>query len=85
MTEINGKRVKEKARENLAELLEALVQVASSYGKDISNYSILQLANALRNKPHYDYVLAQVSKITNIRIYRRHTEQKEDVKVEIDL
>jgi hypothetical protein len=83
MTEINGKRVKEKARENLAELLEALVQVASSHGKDISNYSILQLANALRNKPHYDYVLAQVSKITNIRIYRRHIEQ--DVKVEIDL
>ena len=83
--EINGKRVKEKARENLAELLEALIQVVSSYGKDISDYSVLQLISALRNKPHYDYALAKASKITNIRIYKRHNEvAKKQEPVELD-
>jgi hypothetical protein len=68
----NGKRVKEKARENLAELLEALVQIVSSYGKDISNYSILQLIDALRNKPHYDYALSQAQRTSNVKVYKRH-------------
>ena len=83
--EVNGKRVREKARENLAELLETLVKEVSSYGKDISNYTLIQFINALRNKPHYDYALSKVSRITNIRIYRRHNEvAKKQEPIELD-
>jgi hypothetical protein len=85
MTEMNGKRMKEKTRENLAELLEALVQVVSSYGKDISGYTVFQLIDALKNKPHYDYALAKAQKISNVRIYRRHNEiSKKQELVEFD-
>jgi len=83
--EVNGKRVREKARENLAELLETLVKEVSSYGKDISNYTLIQFINALRNKPDYDYALSKVSRITNIRIYRRHNEvAKKQEPIELD-
>ena len=84
--EVNGKRVREKARENLAELLETLVKEVSSYGKDISNYTLIQFINALRNKPDYDYALSKVSRITNIRIYKRHIENASDktTKIEFD-
>jgi predicted RNase H-like HicB family nuclease len=87
MMEIKVKtaRTKEKARENLAELLEALVQVIASYGKDISSYTVLQLVDALKNKPHYDYALQKAQKISNVRIYKRHNEvSKKQEPLELD-
>ncbi|MFZ8830258.1 MAG: hypothetical protein ACO2OO_02320 [Candidatus Aenigmatarchaeota archaeon] len=85
MMEVNGKRAREKARENLAELLEALVKVIASYGKDISSYSVFQLIDALKNKPHYDYALQKAQKISNVRIYKRHNENIRKVEpVEFD-
>jgi|GEM_PF-7073548 hypothetical protein len=77
-------RVKEKARENLAELLESLIQVVNSYGKDISNYTIFQFISALRNKPHYDYALQKAQKISNVRIYRRHNKVAKKQEIELD-
>jgi len=76
---VEKEKVRETARENLAELLETLMSIVSQYGKDISSYTIIELIKALREKQAYDYALSQAQKVSNVRIYKRHKEYKKEI------